>query len=130
MLCSDCGSDVCSADLLLQDATRGLLAPNNASGAGAGFVSYSVRPSDDVATGAGISASARVLMDGFAPEDMRVISQTVDGEAPESRVSAARIPGTDGYRDNSWVEEKVRHGEEGKSVDTSVSLGMSAGIKK
>src|SRR3546814_11301885 len=70
-------SDVCSSDLsaswliqaidpltgeVLQDATRGLLAPNNASGAGAGFVSYSVRPSDDVATGAGISPSARVLM--------------------------------------------------------------------
>src|SRR3546814_14362640 len=98
MLCSDCGSDVCSADLLLQDATRGLLAPNNASGAGAGFVSYSVRPSDDVATGAGISASARVLMDGFAPEDTLVLSQTVEVDAPENPLPAARIAGTPDYR--------------------------------
>src|SRR3546814_19668264 len=107
MLCSDCGSDVCSADLLLQDATRGLLAPNNASGAGAGFVSYSVRPSDDVATGAGISASARVLMDGFAPEDTLVLSQTIDGVAHESRLSAARIAGTDDYRVDRSADRRV-----------------------
>jgi len=36
---------------VLQDATRGLLAPNDASGTGAGFVSYTVVPGDDVATG-------------------------------------------------------------------------------
>src|SRR3546814_16794993 len=106
-------SDVCSSDLsaswliqaidpltgeVLQDATRGLLAPNNASGAGAGFVSYSVRPSDDVATGAGISASARVLLDGFAPAATLVLSPTVDGVAPESRLSTPAIGGPDEYR--------------------------------
>src|SRR3546814_16861336 len=44
-------------------------------------------------------------MDGFAPEDTLVLSQTVDGEAPESRLSAARIAGTDDYRVDWRVED-------------------------
>ncbi|MFA7603825.1 MAG: CARDB domain-containing protein, partial [Novosphingobium sp.] len=82
---------------VLQDATRGLLAPNNASGAGAGFVSYAVRANDEIATGERISASARVLMDGFAPEDTLVLSQMVDAAAPESRIGATRIGATNDF---------------------------------
>src|SRR3546814_12321454 len=51
-------------------------------------------------------------MDGFAPEDTLVLSQTVDGEAPESRLSAARIAGTDDYR----VDWRVQDGNGGSGM--------------
>src|SRR3546814_7501334 len=47
---------------LLQDATRGLLAQNNALGPGAGFVAYSVRPAAADARGHSSSASGRVFV--------------------------------------------------------------------
>ena len=83
---------------VLEDATRGLLAPNNASGLGAGFVNYSVEPRDSVVTGDRISASARVTMSGFAPEDTIVLAQAIDAAAPESRITATRIASTDDFQ--------------------------------
>src|SRR5262249_9566582 len=44
---------------VLQDTTRGLLAPNNAQGQGAGFVGYTVEANDDSPSGAPVSAQAR-----------------------------------------------------------------------
>src|SRR5690606_33136288 len=82
---------------VLQDTTRGLLAPNNAQGSGAGFVSYAVRPAADVATGETIAASARVL---------------VDGKAPESRLTATRIGTTNDYR----IDWNVRDDNGGSGV--------------
>ena len=83
---------------VLEDTTRGLLAPNNALGSGAGFVSWSVEPGDAIQTGDRISASARVEMTGFAPEDTTVLSQAVDAEAPESTITAARVGTTSDFQ--------------------------------
>nr|WP_309246834.1 CARDB domain-containing protein [Ramlibacter montanisoli] len=52
---------------VLQDATRGLLLPDNTQGRGAGFVSWTVQAAFGAATGAEISAQASVLLDNQAP---------------------------------------------------------------
>src|SRR5262249_7461939 len=58
--------DPATGDVTL-DPPKGLLPANNASGAGAGFVTYTVLPSSGVATGTSISAQARVLFGSAAP---------------------------------------------------------------
>ena len=95
---------------LLQDGTRGLLAPNDAFGKGAGFVSYTVEarspdevkvtpqtPKNQVPDGV-VKASARVLFDAQAPEDTLVLEQRVDAVAPRTTLAVARIAGSDNYR--------------------------------
>jgi len=86
---------------VLQDATRGLLKPNDALGNGAGYVSYSVEASTDLDTGAEISASARVLFDTQAPEDTLVLTHQVDGRAPITTIDIERI-GTSSSFEVSW----------------------------
>ncbi|HEY6817505.1 MAG TPA: putative Ig domain-containing protein [Croceibacterium sp.] len=85
---------------VLEDTTRGLLAPNNALGIGAGFVNYTIKPGADLETGDRINASARVLMTGYAPEDTEVLSQAIDAGAPTSRIAVARIGTTDDFQVN------------------------------
>src|SRR5690606_33576643 len=97
---------------VLQDTTRGLLGPNDALGTGAGFVNYTIAPAADVETGERVNASARVLMTGFAPEDTEVLSQAVDAEAPQSRITAARIGSTDNFQ----IDWSVRDDNNGSGV--------------
>src|SRR5262249_26150756 len=59
---------------VVQDPHRGLLPPNNAQNAGAGFVSYTVQPKDGLVTGVQISASARVLFNTTAPQDTATLT--------------------------------------------------------
>ena len=72
---------------LMTDADRGLLPPNNALGEGAGFVSYTILPYEDIETGTEVSASARVIFDTAPPEDTGIITQIVDGQAPTTTFS-------------------------------------------
>jgi len=76
---------------LLQDPGRGLLPPNNAQGHGAGFVSYTVQPVDDVETGAEISAQARVLLNNAPPEDTQTLTHVVDAVAPTTALTVQRL---------------------------------------
>ena len=95
---------------LLQDGTRGLLAPNDAFGKGAGFISSTVEarspdevkvtpqtPKNQIPDGI-VKASARVFFDAQAPEDTLVLEQRVDADAPSTALSVLRIAGTDDYR--------------------------------
>ena len=90
---------------LLQDSTRGLLRPNNGLGEGAGFVTYSVRPSAKIETGDLIEASARVLFDTTAPEETRTISYMVDGLAPETALDISRVSEGESTFDVRWSVE-------------------------
>src|SRR5262249_15032773 len=65
--------------MVLRDGRRGLLSPNNAQGAGSGFVTYTILPKSDLATGTPISAQARVLFDTAPPQDTARLNQTIDG---------------------------------------------------
>jgi YD repeat-containing protein len=84
---------------VLRDPTKGLLPPNTALGEGAGFISYTLEPVDDIETGTEINASARVLFNTAAPEDTQVLTQVVDGQSPATQLSVTRLgENTDNYR--------------------------------
>src|SRR6185369_13504671 len=74
-----------------QDATKGLLPPNDAQGHGLGTVSYTILPKAEVTTGATITAQARVLFNTMAPQDTQVLTQTIDASAPVSTLTATQI---------------------------------------
>ncbi|WP_334407672.1 Ig-like domain-containing protein [Bradyrhizobium sp. AZCC 2289] len=82
---------------VIQDPSLGLLAPNNARGAGLGSVSYSILPLSSLPTGTTISAQARVLFNTMAPQDTATLIQTLDGSAPVTALSAILIQGTSDY---------------------------------
>ena len=82
----------------MQNGQIGLLAPNDAKGSGAGFVSYSAVPKVGLPTGTPISAEARVLFDHAPPEDTNTITQQVDGQAPVTTLAAQPLgAGSDDY---------------------------------
>ena len=70
---------------VVRDPNLGLLPPNNAEGAGAGFVSYSILPKKGLTSGTEITAEARVLLNNAPPEDTNRIVQQIDGAAPVRR---------------------------------------------
>ncbi len=79
---------------LLQDSSRGLLAPNNAQGHGAAFVAYTILPDTDVVqTGSEISASARVIFNNAPPEDTPTLTQPVDALAPGTSLMVSNVAG-------------------------------------
>jgi hypothetical protein len=80
--------DPATGDLPL-DALAGFLPPNDTSGRGEGFVSYTVRPRRDAASGSLIEAQARIVFDLNEPIDTPVIFNTLDAALPQSRVEAA-----------------------------------------
>ncbi|MEX2307284.1 MAG: CARDB domain-containing protein [Pirellulales bacterium] len=70
------------------DALAGFLPPNDATGAGEGFVSYTVRPRSSAATGERIDAQARIVFDTEEPIDTPPIFNTIDAGIPTSQVEA------------------------------------------
>ncbi len=77
------------------DPLIGLLAVNNASPDGEGFVTYSVLPKADTVTGTRIDAQATIVFDINAPIDTPAIFNTVDATPPDSGVTL-EIPGGGG----------------------------------
>ncbi|TVS15269.1 MAG: tandem-95 repeat protein, partial [Planctomycetaceae bacterium] len=75
----------------VQNPFKGFLPPNNAQGAGAGFVSYSIVPRANLETGTEIAAQARVLFNNAPPEDTELIVQRIDGVAPTTTVTATPL---------------------------------------
>jgi VCBS repeat-containing protein len=82
---------------VIQNPNIGLLAPNNAEGAGLGSVSYTVLPRTGLNTGTTISAQARVLFNTMAPQDTTTLTQTLDSTAPTTTLTATNIQGTSDY---------------------------------
>jgi hypothetical protein len=83
---------------VLQDATRGLLLPNNAQGRGAGFVSWTIKASVLAADGAALTAQARVQLDNQAPFETPTATSTLDASAPHTTLTATPVaPGSADY---------------------------------
>src|SRR5690606_10687134 len=79
---------------VLEDALRGLLAPQAGDTAGAstkGFVSYTVVGSDLAESGAEIVARARVIFDGAPPIESGSVAHTLDAVAPVTTVTATSL---------------------------------------
>ena len=81
----------------LTDATRGLLMPNDATGAGAGYVSWSAQVKPDIATGTLISESAAIVYDTKPPETTLTLTQAVDEVPPTTTLTVTQIGTTNAY---------------------------------
>ncbi|MCA9266431.1 MAG: hypothetical protein KDA60_21375, partial [Planctomycetales bacterium] len=106
---------------VIQDPNRGLLPPNNALGDGFGFVSYTISADDDIATGDVITAQARVLFEGAAPEDTEIVSQTIDAAAPITQLDVVRIPGATPNFEIRWNATDDENGSGFKHVTLYVA---------
>ena len=76
---------------VIQDPHRGLLPPNDALGNGSGFVTYSILPGRDLATGTEIQSKARVLFNSAPPEDTPTLRQVIDALAPSTELTVAPL---------------------------------------
>ena len=84
------------------DALAGFLPPDNSSGQGVGFVSYTVDPVAGLASGTKISAAASVVFDENAAIDTQTWSNTIDRTVPTSSVSALPATTTSADFTVSW----------------------------
>ncbi|MCB1942331.1 MAG: putative Ig domain-containing protein, partial [Candidatus Accumulibacter sp.] len=106
---------------VVSDPARGLLPPDNAQGAGRGFVTYTAVPRDGLATGTQISAQARVLFNTTAPLDTAQITYTLDARAPTSTLTANPVvQGGSDYR-VQWSAQDDNGGSGVKSVSVYVA---------
>ncbi|MGB6300739.1 MAG: putative Ig domain-containing protein, partial [Rivularia sp. (in: cyanobacteria)] len=85
---------------IIQNPDIGLLLPNTEENIGSGFVSYTVLPSADIATGAAINSSARVFYNNAAPIDTAEAINIADGEAPGTTINVKPL-GEEVNSDNS-----------------------------
>jgi hypothetical protein len=69
-------------------AAMGFLPPNDATGRGEGFVSYSIVPRSTVQSGDRINAQATITFDTAAPIETPLWTNSVDAEAPVSQIAA------------------------------------------
>ncbi|HMZ20891.1 MAG TPA: CARDB domain-containing protein [Blastocatellia bacterium] len=65
----------------------GLLPPNDSSGRGQGYVTYTVQPKAGVPTGTVISNKATIIFDTEEPITTNTVTNTLDADAPSSRVT-------------------------------------------
>jgi len=102
--------------VLLDAPGIGLLPPNNAQGAGSGFVTYTVLPREDVETRTEISAGARVLFNTTPPQVTGTVTRLMDAVAPFTSITATppgpgrqRLPASmDGPRRRRRLRRQAR----------------------
>src|SRR4029078_4330034 len=70
-----------------QPEMLGLLPPNDDSGRGQGYVSYTVMPKAGTTTGTRISNEATIIFDAEEPIVTNTVTNTLDADAPTSVVS-------------------------------------------
>ncbi|HYU32388.1 MAG TPA: putative Ig domain-containing protein [Thermoanaerobaculia bacterium] len=101
---------------VLQDPARGLLPPNNAQGAGSGFVTWTVLPKPGLATGTVVSAQARVLFNTLPPEDTLRIDQMIDGVAPTTTLTSRPVAAGEADYQVDWSAQDDAAGSGVQSV--------------
>jgi hypothetical protein len=106
---------------VLDDATRGLLPPNKAQGAGSGFVTYTVEPNAGLPTGTQITAHARVLFNTSPPQDTATLSQTLDAVAPTTTLTATPLMENGSDIQVTWHAEDDAGGSGVKHVTVYVA---------
>jgi Ca2+-binding RTX toxin-like protein len=73
---------------LTDDPLAGFLPPNDETGRGEGFVSYTIRPKVALANGTEIRNDASIVFDVNDPIQTNEVFHTIDSEAPTSAVNA------------------------------------------
>ena len=69
-------------------ANLGLLAPNDETGRGQGFVTYTVQPKQNAPTGTVIRNNATIIFDTEEPITTNTVTNTLDADIPTSAVNA------------------------------------------
>jgi hypothetical protein len=106
---------------VITDPTKGLLPPDNAQGAGRGFVSYTVAPKDNLATGTLVSAQARVLFNTAAPLQTSQLTYTIDGSAPVTTTTVTPVVAGGSDFQVQWSAHDENGGSGVKSVTVFVA---------
>lgn len=73
---------------LPNSANLGLLPPNDTTGRGQGFVTYTVQPKQNAPTGTVISNNATIIFDTEEPITTNTVTNTLDADIPTSAVAA------------------------------------------
>ncbi len=84
--------------LVITDPSKGLLPPNNAEGAGAGYVTYTVEPNATATTGAIISATSTVLFSNAPPQNTAPLTYTLDTAPPTTQVTVTQLGTAPNYQ--------------------------------
>ncbi len=84
--------------LVITDPSKGLLPPNNAEGAGAGFVTYTIEPLENVATGTKMTATATVLFNNAPPQDTAALTYTFDTVPPTTQLTVTQVGSSPNYQ--------------------------------
>jgi subtilase family serine protease len=101
-------------------ALQGLLPPNDNTGRGQGFVSYTVKAKATAATGSQINNNATITFDTEEPIVTNTVSNTLDADAPASAVSA--LPATSEQTFTiSWSGDDAAGGSGLQSYDVWLS---------
>lgn len=100
------------------DAETGFLPPDDASGKGAGFVEYIIKPKQTLTTGDTINAQASIVFDDNAPLATAVYTNLIDTGVPTSTVNA--LPATEEFPSFqvSWTGTDDAVGPTGGGVAT------------
>ena len=118
--------DPVTLDQPLDSVTAGFLPPDDATGVGQGFVSYSVRPKANTATGTRYDAQARIVFDTEAPIDTPAIFNTADAGIPTVTVNDLPATTTSNAVTVSWAGADDAGGSGLAAYDVFVSVNGGA----
>ncbi len=108
---------------VVSDPFTGLLAPNYNPPEGDGFVNYSIKPRDTVASGTAFKAEAEIIFDFNEPIDTPVLNYTIDATAPDAEVLALPETGSGRYIRVNWSGDDEHSGVASYDVYVSVDGG-------
>jgi RHS repeat-associated protein len=112
--------DPVTLDQPADSVTAGFLPPDDANGTGTGFVSYSVQPKANAATGTRYDAKATIVFDTEAPIDTVSIFNTADAGQPGGGVTPLPATVTPSFTVN-WSNADDANGSGIATYDVFVS---------
>lgn len=87
---------------MIQDPQLGMLYPNNDSGRGDGYITYTISTKGDLSTGTTIGNVADIYFDFNEVIPTPELNYTIDAEAPQSRMLSAEKTGNGGEIKLTW----------------------------
>ena len=102
-------------------ALQGLLPPNDSTGRGQGFVSYTVKPKSTAITGSQIANEATIIFDTEEPITTNTVTNTLDADLPTSAVNALPATQVQTTFTVSWTGSDAADGSGLQSLDIWVS---------
>jgi len=106
---------------LPEDFLLGLIYPNDDTGRGDGYLSYTIRPVDGLTTGTEITNKASIYFDWNDPIDTPLVLNTIDAEPPASQVDALPAEALNYSIEVSWNGSDEPGGSGIASYDIYVS---------